>query len=110
MKNKHQLEIMAAYMAYLSVGAAQSGLKSEAERAGSAAQLLQWVVDQKTPSTPGLDQAYQKAKGAFRALKKELPGSSHAEILDLLPQYLMDETRKQYLENLNGPQRSQPNP
>lgn len=104
MKNKHQLELMAAYMAYLSVGAAQSGLKAESELAGSAMHLLQWAVDQKTPSTGSLDEEYRKAKGAFRQLKKQFPDSSHAELLDMLPQYLMEETRKQYLEKFNGPQ------
>jgi hypothetical protein len=93
-KNKHQIEIMSAYLAYLSIGAKMNGLGEESNRAGAAAQLLQWVVDQKNASSDALDESYRAAKSAFRQLKKQFPSASHPELLDLLPSFLLDETMK----------------
>lgn len=95
---------MSAYLAYLSVGAQMSGMREEANRAGSAAQLLQWVCDQKNASTEAMDENYKIAKSAFRQLKKNFPQSSHPELLEMLPSFLMDLAMQRTME---GVQRQQ---
>lgn len=94
MKNKHQIEIMSRYLAFLSFGAKASGLTEESNRAGAGSQLLMWVCDQKTASSEHLDGAYRQAKSAFRQLKKEYPTATMTELLDLLPAYLMEQAMK----------------
>lgn len=85
---------MARYLAFLSFGAKASGLVEESNRAGSGAQLLQWVCDERHASSEHLDKAYQEAKGAFRRLKKEFPTATMKELLDMLPGYLMEQTMR----------------
>jgi hypothetical protein len=102
MKNKHQLEIMSRYLAFLSFGAKNAGLTEESNRAGAAAQLLQWACDQRNASTEALDENYQKAKSAFRQLKKDFPDVSHAELMDMLPGYLMEEAMKNMVTQPNN--------
>jgi len=97
MKNKHQLEIMARYMAFLAVGAKNAGLAEESRRAGSAVQLLEWVCDHRNPSSEPLDAAYATAKSAYRELKKAFPEKSMEEMLELLPSHLLDTAMAQIM-------------
>ena len=95
---------MARYLAFAALGAKSCGLTEESNRAGAAAQLLQWVCDQKNPSSEHLDNAYQQTKSAFRQLKKEFPDLSMNELLDLLPGYMMDQTLRQMAEQQPAPE------